>query len=537
MNDLYVRAVLYLKNGLQIIRSYTQRSINHTKNQKNASLKAKKSYIWLFTHTNVCLLKTNGQQALTKLYTLAQRIHNNILIPNAIALKLSALSFSLAIVLFCVCLVHASQPFGAVGADKGVAFTTDSIKPLAIGDTIPQALWNLPLQMVQAGQEGSTTLTLGDYKGKLIILDFWATWCGPCVASMPKLDSLRQQFRNRAAILSITDQEIKTVTAFFENRLRAIGQKGHTLLDNGFFKHIFPHNTLPHYVWINANGVVQAITEGKALNAQHMEMLLNNNKARLHTKIDKRHTYNKALSLAENLRTYEYPPLFETTVWSAYLPGAKGKQMLIKDKEKNQICLTLLNTTLLKIYAIAYGGMSAHLFNLKTFMKLNVANDSVFTTNRKGSDYLEWAQKHTFCYEQRVPRADSAYLFENLRLFLKWRFPYKATFKMVKQPSLVLRHDSRFSLATRGGKPSFSLDAYHLTMRNQNWIHLLNRLKQAWQNEQRPLIDETKIAGAVDLDIRANLRDIQSVKKALKKYHLQLVEEERPVKMLVITDQ
>ena len=91
------------------------------KNQKNASLKAEKSYIWLFTHTHVRLLRTNSRQALTRLYTLQKRIHNNILKPNAIALKLSALSFSLAIVLFCVCLVHASQPLGVQGADNGVA--------------------------------------------------------------------------------------------------------------------------------------------------------------------------------------------------------------------------------------------------------------------------------------------------------------------------------------------------------------------------------------------------------------------------------
>lgn len=34
-------------------------------------------------------------------------------------------------------------------------------------------------------------LRLSEMRGKLVIVDFWATWCGPCVISMPQLDALR----------------------------------------------------------------------------------------------------------------------------------------------------------------------------------------------------------------------------------------------------------------------------------------------------------------------------------------------------------
>src|SRR5690606_33195356 len=47
------------------------------------------------------------------------------------------------------------------------------IKPLQIGDTIPEALWSLPLQVINH-PEGKDTITLNDYRDKkLIILDFW----------------------------------------------------------------------------------------------------------------------------------------------------------------------------------------------------------------------------------------------------------------------------------------------------------------------------------------------------------------------------
>src|SRR3546814_16166982 len=37
---------------------------------------------------------------------------------------------------------------------------------------------------------GGQPLTLGDFRGKMILLNIWATWCGPCRAEMPTLDRL-----------------------------------------------------------------------------------------------------------------------------------------------------------------------------------------------------------------------------------------------------------------------------------------------------------------------------------------------------------
>lgn len=41
-----------------------------------------------------------------------------------------------------------------------------------------------------------TLVDLGDLKGKVIFLNFWATWCPPCVAEMPSVNKLYEQFKN-----------------------------------------------------------------------------------------------------------------------------------------------------------------------------------------------------------------------------------------------------------------------------------------------------------------------------------------------------
>jgi thiol-disulfide isomerase/thioredoxin len=38
---------------------------------------------------------------------------------------------------------------------------------------------------------------LSDYRGKIVLLDFWGTWCGPCIAEMKELDPLYEKYRAR----------------------------------------------------------------------------------------------------------------------------------------------------------------------------------------------------------------------------------------------------------------------------------------------------------------------------------------------------
>jgi thiol-disulfide isomerase/thioredoxin len=64
--------------------------------------------------------------------------------------------------------------------------------------------------------------TLADYRGKVVIVDFWATWCGPCKASIPHLIELQNQYKEQGLEvvgISLDTTGPKAVSAF------ATGQK------------------------------------------------------------------------------------------------------------------------------------------------------------------------------------------------------------------------------------------------------------------------------------------------------------------------
>jgi peroxiredoxin len=46
-------------------------------------------------------------------------------------------------------------------------------------------------------QDADRTVTLSDLHGKVVVLNFWATWCAPCVEEMPSLVQLQQRFKDK----------------------------------------------------------------------------------------------------------------------------------------------------------------------------------------------------------------------------------------------------------------------------------------------------------------------------------------------------
>ena len=75
-------------------------------------------------------------------------------------------------------------------------------------------------------------VTLAEFRGKVVVLDFWGYWCGPCTGSMPRLMDLQQSFKGRPlAILALHDQSVQSRAEYNQKiaPARRIMWSGHDL--------------------------------------------------------------------------------------------------------------------------------------------------------------------------------------------------------------------------------------------------------------------------------------------------------------------
>ncbi|HXT08486.1 MAG TPA: TlpA disulfide reductase family protein [Roseiarcus sp.] len=102
----------------------------------------------------------------------------------------------LAVAVVAAAAFYGTKPQGGKGACPAASTAiADKLRPLAHGEIAALAVDKTPRpasDLAFAGAQGQK-LKLADFKGRAIVLNLWATWCGPCRAEMPTLDKLQAE--------------------------------------------------------------------------------------------------------------------------------------------------------------------------------------------------------------------------------------------------------------------------------------------------------------------------------------------------------
>jgi thiol-disulfide isomerase/thioredoxin len=129
----------------------------------------------------------------------------------------------------------------------------DYVRPMTAGAQAPA--FSLPA----VGPEGALgpPVTLASTKGKIVVIDFWATWCGPCLQSMPRLDALAHAHPD-VVVLAVNLDNPKAARELFDERKYAM-----TLVaDDSDVSERYGVSAIPHTVIVDRTGQVRAVSRG-----------------------------------------------------------------------------------------------------------------------------------------------------------------------------------------------------------------------------------------------------------------------------------
>jgi peroxiredoxin len=139
----------------------------------------------------------------------------------------------------------------AIGLWAATHFLGDEMFPITIGSDAP-------------GFSASTldatpaVKSLTDYRGKVVLLNIWATWCGPCRTEMPSIEALHREFGPRGlAVVAVSIDEAGQETAI-RDFVREYGLTFEVLHDgSGAIQRIYQTTGVPETLVIGRDGVIR----------------------------------------------------------------------------------------------------------------------------------------------------------------------------------------------------------------------------------------------------------------------------------------
>lgn len=114
-----------------------------------------------------------------------------------------------------------------------------------------------------------------DTKGKYVLVDFWATWCGPCRKAIGELNALQEKFKDKLVVIGLSDEPEEKVRAMTSPKISYFS----AIDTQARMKKALEVKGIPHVILMNPDGIVKwegyPLLSGHELTEQVVASILN----------------------------------------------------------------------------------------------------------------------------------------------------------------------------------------------------------------------------------------------------------------------
>jgi thiol-disulfide isomerase/thioredoxin len=402
--------------------------------------------------------------------------------------------------------------------------TEASIKSLAIGDTVPD------MQLGSIINYHKASAKLSDFKGKLLILDFWATWCSPCVKSLPEYQDLQQTFDKNIQFLLSSSEKGETVAKF----LKARNIQLPSLVENRVLNKVFPHNSVPHEIWIK-DGKVLAITQPNEVTAENIKKILAGENIQLPEKKDNL-DYDITKPLLTDGNGGNGTNLLFHSVLTNYLDGVGGGGGVLTDS-LGRFKIRAINANVLRLYQTATQQNNLLLsHDNRSIIEAKERHQFIYT---EAPEFNPSIRSRFYSYELIVPVSEKQkagdFMLSDLNRFFGSLYKISAAVEKRKVLCWVLTKENQLStISTKGGIPVVRDENDVVYWKNQPFDDFFYALAYLNRKQPYPFINKTGITNSIDLSLPLKTKDVRTIKSHLRKYGLLLSKEVCEIDMLIV---
>jgi thiol-disulfide isomerase/thioredoxin len=412
--------------------------------------------------------------------------------------------------------------------------------PLSIGDKMPDIAFNMLNYKKPVAR-------MSDFKGKLVLLDFWATWCGSCIGGFPKLDSLQDKFGSKLQVILVnsegTGDDQAKVATFIKKRETVDKEKFPfaAAAEDKVAVQLFPHEQVPHYVWISPDGIVKAITSSRELTAQNIQKVLSEESIALPVKRDffpdKISGFGEDILIDDDLAHFSFFKKGRMDGWVSVNELRRiGKKGAITTRG-----ILMRNMPLLNMFQRVIGFNKEYdiLNHDPKRMIIEIYDSSKLFFKETLTDKETWDKDNLYSYDIVVPASKTQELYEYILQDLNRysEFHGRVEKRKIKCWLLVETGKDNGALTSRNEQGGFLsiVEKDKVSLKNTS-AFLLARSLNLNTNLKLPVINQANNSSLrLDIILDRDIRDIEILRKQLNAYGLDIRSEVQELEMFVIT--
>lgn len=404
-----------------------------------------------------------------------------------------------------------------------LSIRAQEIKPIKIGDMIPEIVLHNVINYKDS------ICHLSDFRGKLVIFDFYGTWCGGCQPGIPKLDSLQKVLKDKIQVIVVChDDTREVVEKTIEKRWKGQNIELPFVLapdSKEYINQLFPHKTVPHEVWISLQGTLLATTGAEEVNYENVVVMLNGKRPSLLSIKQDFMGFDKNKSL-EDVNGMDKGKLYKSLI-TKRIPGVgviyAGSYI---DSSNHTIRYNYFNISLLLMIREAMECKLENRIVLEVTDSLRYINDHS----------RAWREHNWYCYEQlmsdsitenkrrRLMLSDISSFFD-LSIHWEKRIEHCLILKRFSEPQHLNKSKVQIIDKPLKGYSNFI---------SQSLSQVINQISILGSPI---IIDESGHEGNINFKIRnIDMTNIPALKLAFRAAGFSLIQKDRFVDMLVIKE-